>query len=357
MRRSLRRVVLGVCAVALATAAVLGYVGRGDAAGTNICPGSVCLVAVVSPHVTSVPVTGFAAFAAGRFNNDSPSTATHLNLKFSFTYTTDTPPTTGNATVQIDTTKIRTFVDGSPVAATCIADSSSVSCSFPNLAGHHHFAKLQFPFTPVTPTPLADRPTIKATLLATYGEGNDGTNDTQTTDDKLTIADGSTARGKCTTDGSSLDSVSNSIHTSSIQVTSYPAAMTDENQNLPCTAVGIGVGETLVSVPVGGVSGYIATLELPRVDGYAIVQHDVTPLPPKTTVKTLIIWESLAAFYADPVFNLKVPPCDLAGLPPSPARAGFSADTCVYDRSSLPKGGARFIMHALGSNIDPRYTP
>jgi hypothetical protein len=344
MRRSFRRVVLGVCAVALASGAVLGYVGRGDAAGTNICPGSVCLVAVVSPHVTSaVPDVGFAAFAAGRFNNNSPSTATHLKLTISFT---DGAPAA--AKVQVGT--IGTFVDGSPVAAICTTLDSSVSCSFPNLAGGGHFAKVQFPFTPVAPTPLTDGSTVKATLGATYGEGNGGANDTQSASDVLTIA-GSSARGKCTAGASSLASVSNSSLTSSIGV-DYPAATT--GQNLPCTAVGIGVSETQVTV--GGVAGFVASLELPLVNGFATVQHDVTPLPAKTTVKGLVIWESL-----QPVgttnFDLKVPECDPAGLPPIPATPGFSSDTCVYSRSSLPKGGGRFIMHALGASIDPRYTP
>ena len=343
MRRSIRRVVLGVCAVALATAAVLGYVGRGDAAGTNICPGSVCLVAVVSPHVTSAaPGSGFAAFAAGRFNNNSPSTATHLNLTISFT--------DGAATAaKVQTGTIGTFVDGSPVAATCTTLDSSVSCSFPNLAGGH-IAKVQFPFTPVAPTPLTAGSTVKATLGAAYGESNGGSNDTQSASDVLTIA-GSSALGKCTAGASSLGSVSNSSLTSSIGV-DYPAAT--GGQNLPCTAVGIGVSETPVTV--GGVLGYPVTLELPLVAGFATVQHDVTPLPAKTTVKGLVIWESL-----QPVgttnFDLKVPACDSAELPPIPAAPGFSSDTCVFSRSSLPKGGARFIMHALGASIDPRYTP
>jgi hypothetical protein len=348
MRRSLRRVLLGVCAVALATAAVLGYVGRGDAAGTNICPGSVCLVAVVSPHLTSaVPDTGFAAFAAGRFNNNSPSTATHLNLTISFTDGTDS-----DATVQIDTTKIGTFVDGSPVSASCTpapaasANVSRVSCSFGNLAGGHS-AKLQFPFTPVAPTPLANGSIVKATLGASYGEGNGGPNDTQTANDQLKIS----GAGKCTTGASKLDPISNLSQTSSIGV-DYPAATAD--QKLPCTAVGIDVSNTQVTV--GGIAGYVASLELPRVAGFATVQHDVTPLPPKTTVKGLVIWESLQPVGTNN-FDLKVPACDSAGLPPIPASLGFSSDTCVFSRSSLPKGGARFIMHALGASIDPRYTP
>jgi hypothetical protein len=73
-------------------------------------------------------------------------------------------------------------------------------------------------------------------------------------------------------------------------------------------------------------------------------------------VKGLVIWESLQPV-GDTNFDLKVPECDSAGLPPIPATPGFSSDTCVFNRSSLPKGGGRFIMHALGASIDPRYTP
>lgn len=359
MRRSFRRITLGVFAVTLMTAAVLGYVARGDAAGTNICPGSVCLATVVSPHLTSAaPAEGFAAFAAGLFNNSSPSTATHLELKLVFKNVTDplNPPL--DATVTIDKSKIATLVDGSPVAATCspartatsaLENVSSVTCSFPNLGGGHK-AKLQLPFTPFDPTAPGSQ--ISARLLATYGEGNGGANDTQTGPaDTLTIA-GSTGAGKCTAAGSQLASVSNSTLTASIGVPSYPAATTD--QHLPCTPVGIAVSEDKINV--GGVFGYVASLELPKVAGFAVVQHDVTPLPEKTTVKNLVIWESLFPT-GNSNFNFKVPPCDSNGLPPSPAATGFSADTCVFDRSGLPKGGGRFIMHALGTLTDPRYTP
>jgi hypothetical protein len=347
MRRSLRGVVLGVCAVAIALAAVLGYVGRGDAAGTNICPGSVCLTGVVSPHVTSAtPQSGFAAFAAGRFNNNSPSTATHLNLTISFKDGTGAP-----ASVSVGT--IGKFVDASSVAPACtpvVSSVSSVSCSFPNLAGSGHVAKLQFPFTPVAPTPLTDGSTVTATLSATYGEGNGGANDSQTAvPDTLKIS----GAGKCTTGGSKLDPISNSSQTSSIGVLDYPPAT--DAQHLPCTAVGIDTSDTSVIDP-NGIVGYPVTLELPLVAGFATVQHDVTPLPAKTTVKGLVIWESLEAV-GDTSFTLKVPPCNADGLPKIPADAGFSSDTCVFSRSSLPKGGGRFIMHALGASIDPRYTP
>jgi hypothetical protein len=362
MRRSLRRVVLGVCAVALATGAVLGYVGRGDAAGTNICPGSVCLTAVVSPHLTSpAPAEGFAAFVAGLFNNSSPSTATHLNLTLAFTNTTASTPTA--ATVRIDTSKIATLVDGAPVAATCIperapsetfANVSTVSCSFPNLGGSHK-AKIQLPFTPFDPTAPTSK--ISATLSASYGEGNGGTNDTQASQpDTLTIADGTTGAGKCTAGGSQLGSVSNSTLTASIGVPNYPAADTT-GQNLPCTAVGIGVSDTKITV--GGVAGYVASLELPKVATFATVVHDVTPLPANTTVKKLVIWESLEPT-GTTNFGFTVPPCNPDGYPPaSPAPPAIptSTDTCVADRLSLPKGGGRFVMHALGAIIDPRYTP
>ena len=337
MRRSFRRVGLGVCAVVLTTAAVLGYVARGDAAGTNICPGSVCLTALVSPHVTSaVPESGFAAFAVGKFTNNSPSTATHLALKLSFT--------AGTADAKVVVGTIGMFVDNAPIAVNCIPADSSVSCSFPNLAGGH-VAKLQFPFTPVTPTAGS---TVRATFGAAYGESNGGGNDTQNAYDELKIS----GAGKCTAAGSKLDSVSNLSQRSSIGVLDYPKAT--EDQQLPCTAVGIDVSETSI-IDRNGIEGYPVTLELPLVAGFATVQHDVTPLPAKTTVKSLVILESLDR--TGDSFTLMVPPCNPDGLPKIPADTGFSGDTCVFSRSSLPKGGARFIMHALGAKTDPRYTP
>jgi hypothetical protein len=367
MRLLFRRVTLGVVAVTLATAAVLGYVGRGDAAGTNICPNAICVSTVVSPHVTSaVPDAGsFAAFVVGRFVNNSPSTATHLNLTLAFKDVTSNIPT--SATVKIDTSKIGTRVDSSSVAATCtpprasaetIVTVSTVSCSFPNLAGGH-IAKLQVPFTPVGPSdaPLDANSKIQAVLSANYGEGNGGTNDTQTSpdalSDKVTIA-GSTAAGKCTAGGSQLASVSNSSFTASIGVPDYPAASDD--QHLPCTAVGIGVSETKITV--GGVAGYVASLELPKVATYATVVHDITPLPANTTVKKLVIWESLESTGTN--FGFTVEPCNADGYPKAPTTPPAiptSTDTCVSDRLSLPKGGGRFVLHALGATIDPRYTP
>ena len=359
MRRlRLERLAVVGAAGALSAAALFGFVGRGDAAGTNICPpNAFCLSAVVSPHVTSAtpPAGAFAAFAAGRFNNNATSTATHLNLTLFFndiTSTTTNPPA---ATVQIDTATIGTFVDGAAVAATCtpaktgtsnLVNVTSVSCAFANLAGGH-YAKLQLPFTPVTPNASASK--IQARLVVTYGEGNGGSNDTQTKSDFLTIGDGATGTGKCTSGGSQLPSVTNSSGTASIGVTDYPAASSD--QHLPCTAVGI---QALDDPTLGR----IVSLELPLVPSgsFATIVHDVTPLPPKTTLKSLVIQESLESTGTNN-FTLKLPACDSAGLPPSPAAAGFSSDTCVFDRIALSKGGGRFILHGTGNTVDPRYTP
>ena len=74
---------------------------------------------------------------------------------------------------------------------------------------------------------------------------------------------------------------------------------------------------------MGGIAGYVASLELPKVaTGSPRLQHDVTPLPEKTTVKGLVIWESLQPT-GTTNFDLKVPPCDSDGLPPGPGAAGY----------------------------------
>ena len=53
-----------------------------------------------------------------------------------------------------------------------------------------------------------------------------------------------------------------------------------------------------------------------------------------------------------------VPACDPATqLAPSPAKPGFSTDSCVFSRSNLPKGGGRLVLHVIGTFLDPRYTP
>jgi hypothetical protein len=347
-RRRLRGLVLGGVAVVFAIAAVLGYVSRGEAAGTNICPGSTCLSAVVSPHVASaVPDSGFSAFASGRLNNNATSTATHLNLAFSFKDTTN-PNAITDATVRIDTSQIVMLVDGSSITVNCSTtpggsgtiNVTSVSCSFPNLAGGH-WAKVQIPFTPVSPTAVGSH--IQAFLQASYGEGNGGSNDTQTASDTLTIADPLLAAGKCTKLSSQISQVGDS--TTTVGVTNYPAVT-----GLPCTPVSTGVDQTQVTI--GGVKGEQIFLELPQVSPFATLQHDLTPIPGGKNLNNLVIWEAVAF-----EFNQKVPACDASGLPPNPGSPGFSTDTCIFDKSPLPKGGGRYIMHALGNLVDPRYTP
>ena len=342
---------LGGVAAAVSAAAVLGNVDRGDAAGINICPGASCLTTAVSPHVTSAaPADGFAALAAGLFDNTTTATATHLSLTFSFKDVTSNPDpnTAPAAVVRIDTAKIQTFRDGASFAASCttspagsgLVDASSVTCSFGNLAGGHS-AKLRLPFTPVTPNAPGTR--VAAQLLATYGEGNGGPNDTQAKADALTIG-ASNAAGQCTAGGSQIQAVGDT--TTHIGIT-YPGAT-----DLPCTPVGIGVDPTPVTV--GGVTGEQAFVELPILTGFATAVHDLTPLPPHTNVNNIVFWEGTTDFSAP----LHVPDCDAQGLPPSPPSAGFSGDTCVFSRNPLPKGGGSFVFHILGVLLfDPRYTP
>jgi hypothetical protein len=42
-----------------------------------------------------------------------------------------------------------------------------------------------------------------------------------------------------------------------------------------------------------------------------------------------------------------VPNC-VSDLPPS-------GDSCISSKKNLPKGGLEFILHVLGSSVDPRY--
>jgi len=348
MRGKLRGLVLGSVAVLLAAAAVLGYVGRGQAAGVNICPNGSCLTTRVSPHVTSgTPAVGSAALAAGLFDNTTTATATHLNLTFAFKDVTSNSDakTAPAAVVQVDTARIQTLRDGSSIAPSCTTTAagsgiSSVSCSYGNLGGGHS-AKLRLPFTPITPNGPGSR--IAALLVASYGEGNGGINDTQAKADALTVA-GATAAGQCTLRGSRISSVGDATTHIGID---YPAA-----PDLPCTPVGIGVDPKPVTV--GGITGEQTFVELPLLTGFATAVHDLTPLPPKTNVNSIVFWEGAPDFTSP----LQLPTCNAQGLPPSPPSAGFSADTCVFSRGPLPRGGGTFVFHILGlSLVDPIYTP
>ena len=285
MRRSIRRVLLGVCAVALVSAAVLGYVGRGDAAGTAICPPTntvpaapSCLTAFVSPHTLSA---GQAAVAIGTFDNKSTSTASHLNLKLLFgdpnNLDLSGQPTPVN--VSVDTSKITVVLNGVRQSASCIpaqtgttafATTNNISCDVGNIAGRAN-AKILASFAPLSDAGSQ----VAVNVRATYGEsGNDNpggpngsVNDQKTTlvSDANTVslvaATDTTTKGQCTTFTTGTQSVFGGDATTTVNA-EYPAT---SDPFLPCTPVVAGVIQQ--TVVINGVSGKIAFLELPLLSG------------------------------------------------------------------------------------------
>ena len=183
-RRTLRGIVLGGIAVCFAAAAVLGYVSRGEAAGSSICPPNSdsspsCLAAAVSPHTLK---QGFAALASGRFDDRATSTATHVALSILFSNGQGNPlPVSIAVDSNTQQPKITVIVNGSSVAKNCspstgatFASTTSITCSVGNLSGGS-YAKLLVPFTPSSIAPAQ----VVANTAVTYGEGSDAGNPKQ----------------------------------------------------------------------------------------------------------------------------------------------------------------------------------
>ena len=161
----------------------------------------------------------------------------------------------------------------------------------------------------------------------------------------LVAATDTTATGQCTTFTTGTQSVFGGDATTTVNA-EYPAT---SDPFLPCTPVVAGVIQQ--TVVINGVAGKIAILELPLLSGsgYATVTHDLTPSPGSGNINKLVLNEAVA-----PLFDFSsvvvVPACDPATqLAPIPATPGFSTDTCVFSRSSLPKGGGRLIMQRRGT--------
>jgi hypothetical protein len=369
MRRHVLRS-LGLVCVGVGLSAGALLVGMGEAAGNAICPPTntvpaapSCLTAFVSPHTLSA---GKAAVAIGRFDNKSSSTASHLNLRLLFgdpkNLDLSGQPTPVN--VSVDTSKITVVVNGAKVSATCVAlaTTTNISCDVGNIAGNG-YAKILASFAPLSGAGSQ----VAVNVRATYGEsGNDNpggpngsVNDQKTTlvSDANTVSllagTDTTATGQCTTFTTGTQNVSGGDATTTLKA-DYPAT---SDPFLPCTPVVAGVIQQ--TVVINGIAGKIAFLELPLLSGpgYATVTHDLTPVPGSGNINKLVLNEAVA-----PLFDFSsvvvVPPCDpTTQLAPSPAKPGFSTDSCVFSRSSLPKGGGRLVLHVVGTFLDPRYTP
>ncbi len=187
------------------------------------------------------------------------------------------------------------------------------------------------------------------------GGGPNSTKNDQQQAQKETVTfvpEGDPASGSCENAGGTFTD-GNALQTTTI----FYNQTTDGS--LICTPADAGVDPTAVP----GLKTLVSFVELVAQGGpgYATVNLDFTPLPPNTTVKVLAanIKEALPPLFDFSTF-IVVPPCSPSGLPPNagtPPSAGPPQvnDSCVFDKTSLPKGGGRVILHVIGGTVDPRY--
>ncbi len=330
----------------IAVAAVLGTAGVGKAASPNICltastptKNASCVAQLTAPHVVTA---GQDAVSVTRFTNQSGlggSTATHVVLSATFLVgTVATPVTVKGVTL---------FVNGSPVStASCSPTSlanpvATVSCPVGTIPGASS-AKLVVRFTAQTAMTVAGS--------ASYGEGgndsatprpNGTKNDLQTSRDSFAIA-GSTAAGNCV-NTTTTTTVSGSTAT---QVTTAAIGAVDPSLDLPCTPAGAGVEDTVGTRPTGFVPIWFTdflTVD-PNAGGFATVTLDALFNVPNS----FVLRELTGTDPTNAASWTPVPACNASGLPPS-------GDSCIFATSNLPKGGKRWVLHALGVLFDSKY--
>src|SRR5262249_5563388 len=179
---------------------------------------------------------------------------------------------------------------------------------------------------------------------------NGGVNDTQQSQDSLTIANGVAASGDCKSFSSGTNTVSGSTGTQSTAVTYGPA---DSSLNLPCTPADAGVDPNPNHRPAS-FTEQLSFVELVELVGNATatVTIDFASLP--TNLNTFVLYE---LFGSDPTkltsWNA-VPDC-VSGAPPNPGIPPLGNDSCIFGRVHLPNGGAEFVLHVLGNPNDGTY--
>jgi hypothetical protein len=313
---------------------------------------------------TAVTV-GQDALSILRFQNQGTSNASHVTLESDFT------PSIG---VRSTTLAINgSVVSPNNCVSADIKDASgntvgtSVRCADIGSINGGQFAKLITRFS----SSAVGR--VQAVGHVFYGEsGNDNTggpngtvNDNQTSNTAgTTFVAAATGTGpvlqsgKCTSPAAgATDSVAGADAAMAIGAT-YAAAI---DTLLPCTPAAAGIVSTIPP----GLHTETAFVDFPAVGGlgYGVAKVDFTPLPAGFTLKSLVLHEALSG--TDFSNSIAVPSCLASGLPPNagfpplPPPSGSTGnaqnDTCIADRSPLPKGGGELTLHVLGSPSDGHY--
>ena len=338
MRLQRRKALALTGVLALITSALaLVLAGGGTAASGNICknptttgnPYASCATELVSPHFLTA---GNSAVSLTVFKNEAGSggaTATHTVLRVTFSHA-------------VNVSSIAWSLNGSAPSSTgCTAPGTSLtsaSCSIGNVPGGGK-AVMFVKFS----TSLAE--TLNANVQ--YGEGaaqpNSVPNDSQDgKPDSLTIASGTTtggtaAQGDCFATPSGGGATGNNGKQQT--TVTVPG---DGTLNLPCMPIDAGVRDD-------GFATQTSFVEFPLLSSStapAILVIKVTPLP-TSLKKTFPLFEDRNG---DGIFEITVPTCNAQ---PTPIPAGY--DSCIFNRTALPKGGYELDLYATGSLLDSSY--
>jgi len=363
--RYLSRKSFGLAGVALlvAAAAALAFAGGGRAASPNICAGpstgsplspATCVQQFVGPHFIA---PGANAISVTKFHNEGTASATHLVLSVLF-------PAGGVGIVSVNGV--------SPASSGCTVTappgSTTVSCPEGDIAGGGN-AKMTVRFTAGT--------TMTLTGTATYGEsGNDnpggpngGVNDREVNYDTLTVPSNGSAAGGC------FDVPVPQTGSLGVAQTTSAAVGSAADTTLPCTFVDAGVLDKSVSKNHGPANTQVSFVEFPFLapdllgNAFGTVKILFTPLPAGVNLNKLKLQEDTSypkPFETTGFFgtSVTVPDCNKDGTIPgtngNPAPGSTDAlphanDSCIFNRSSLPKGGGEIDMHVLGSPFDGHY--
>jgi hypothetical protein len=326
-----RMLILLVAVASVAIGTALAVATNGRAASGNICnspttttnPWASCMKQFVLPHYIT---PGSSALSVTKFHNESGAsgaTATHVTLAVDLGVSSAVSLVAGTTQLTLDGNALST---SGCAPSTSTAGHLVLTCAVGNVAGDST-AKMVVQFTSTQSVDLVG--------TATYGEGpgnpSNPPNDFQQNHDTLNVVGDGTVSGSCFTGGFNIKGTTTKQNTSAVGG--------QGNDGFPCTFADAGVH----TVVPAGFHTYVSFVEFPvLLNAPANVVIQFTPLPAPLNWKTFPLFENDAS-------GPTVQPCGTNGLPTN------GLDSCITNRSTLPKGGAEIDMHVTGSPADGSY--
>ena len=315
----------------IAVAAVLGIAGTGKAASTNTCAlvGGTpnCLTVGVFPGQLSPTGKGL---IVAKFVNQGNATATHTAIKV-------TLPNNVNA------------VSVSP-SALCSAPGSTITCSFGSVPGFGT-AKVSVAFT-TTAGAGSTLAGISATVTYAEGNGSNGNDSFTASGNGISIVDGTSQAGDCTTTlGTNLDT---SLSGQRTQINTLSSLLAD----FPCTPIAGGVQPNNPSLNCGAAkcTSPVSYVIVPTT-GTATLTIPVSVLANGMNAsKFTLYWFSETGTTGIPLMKCS----DTQALPPAGTpKATPGTDTCIQSQTDVKIGNVKYIQDVLTvfgtSLIDSKY--